>query len=243
MTKVARRGEKRPEVGSPEWFAVMGGIEEGLNTYVVEHGMPEVPSPNAALRDRLAGAVIWHAAMRAVDEPHIDEWRTAARDLANLARAALKVSVVDVPFLFPGVMAPLHLTVFRGILPGKMATVVDGRGWYRFERADLEVLATRASVFAGRLRGRRRNLALRILRKSVSEAIEVCCGPGSAKCYMDNIADGPSGLLYTVLKKLQPWLVGLEKLSDRALCERVVRVSPHARRRCVTTRKSRRRVK
>jgi hypothetical protein len=234
MERVAgREGQAQwPEAGSPPaaWFEAMDRVEGHFNAYALKHGMAQIPSPNAPLRGVLEGAVTIHAYMRRVDPPHIDEWRTAARDVAALVQYALRVNAV--PFLIPSIVAPLHLAVLYCLLPEKRKAMVDGHGWTRFERADLELLKTRATKFAAEVRaqqGRKTDVALRELRKSVSHAIEMYCGPKSAKSYMDWIAGDPGGLLYKVIAEIQPWLRGLEDLTPNALRLAIQRVGPRPR--------------
>jgi hypothetical protein len=102
------------------------------------------------------------------------------------------------------------------------------RGGYSLTRADLVLLAERLVPLAKRFRDRQgrkadtADEALRELRRSVSDFIEMYCGPGSAKCYGNDL-DGPGGLLYAVVAKLQPWLLGLEELTPNALRQALTR--------------------
>src|SRR5262245_58253032 len=192
---------KWPEAGSPpaEWFEAMGRTEQRLNAYARAHGMPEVSSPDAEWREQLEGAVTLHAYMRAVDPPGVETWRTAARDLVAMARSALKIGVV--PLLIPSGVTPMHFALLRGLLPGRGIGVVDVAGWSRLERADLVRLEQCATTFAVQVRARsgpKANVALRKLRALVCEALEKRCGPGSAKCYADAVAEA-GGLLYEVV--------------------------------------------
>jgi hypothetical protein len=223
----------------------MGHIEERLNTYARACGMAQVPSPDAVLRAQLEGVVTCHARLRVLigNKPRIAEWRTAAGVLARLARNALDLDVVPFPIL-PGAGSPLFRTLVRHLLPA-LPAAGNVREWRPLERADLELLATRAQSFAATLRDRpgpKVDVALRELRSSVSDIIELCCGPESAKCYSDDLAGGGAGLLYEVVAKLQPWLLGLEELTPNALRLALQRAQAQRRPR-VKAQNSRRRVR
>jgi hypothetical protein len=227
----------------------MACTAERLGAYAVAHGRNVVVSPEA-LHEELADAVVCHACMRAFGQPSADMVRNAAKALAALAHRHIEI---DIELLIPASVVSLHLTFLRGLLRGKGTTIiVDGVEWYRFERPELMLLETRAKALAAQLRvqpGRKRDVALTILRRSVSGIIERYCGPESAQCYTaDGREDGVAGLLYEVFADLQPWLLGLEHLAPHGLRSKLERAQepPRGDRRVrgkVKTRNSRRRVR
>jgi hypothetical protein len=239
----SKPGRKWPEVGSPEWLDAMGRTERYVNAYVSAHGMPEIPSPDAAWRELLGNGVILHNYMRAVDPPGVEEWRTIAGELATMAHIALKVGIV--PLLIPtNGVAPKHLGALHCLLPGKGIGGGGVAGYYPLERADLIRLETRATIIATRLRGqsgRKAPLPLELLYKRVRAAIEERSGSESTKCYHNDAKGGPDGLLYEIFEVLRPWLVGLEELTDNALRQALERLDPSRKPR-VKARKRRNRV-
>jgi hypothetical protein len=230
----AKTAGKWPEAGSPptEWFEALGHIEACFHAYMVAHGMEGGPSPDAALRTLLEGFVTSHAYMRARkgSVPSSAEWRTAGRHLATLARYALEFGVM--PLDIPSGADDRLCALLCCILP-EDETVANAlaRGGYSLERADLVLLAERAVPLAKRFRDRQgrkadtADEALRELRRSVSDIIEMYCGPESATCYGNDL-DGPGGLLYEVVAQLQPWLLGLEDLTPNALRQALQRAGP-----------------
>ena len=223
---------KWPEAGIPPaaWFEAMDRVEERLNAYARAHGMGGIASPEPATRAFFENVVATHAHLRVLsaDKPSTAEWRTAARQLRLLARSALELGVV--PLEIPSGADERLYTLLSCVVAED--TAARARGGGSLERADLVLLAERVGPLARRFRdrqGRKENGALRELRRSVSEFIEMCWGPGSAKCYDDWLAGDPGGLLYEVVAAMQPWLRGLEELTPNALRLALQRVGPRPR--------------
>ena len=221
---------KWPLAGDPpaEWFEAMGRIEERLDAYAQGRGLEGVPSPDAVLRQQLAGMVTCQAHLRVLlaDAPGAAEERAAGRDLATLARIALKRGVV--PLLIPPAPDPLPMLLailLPGVAEGRRA-VVGAPGGYRLERADLVLLKERAVAVTAKFRdeqGRKVDVGLCELRESVTRAIEIACGPRAPVSGWNEPRTEPSGLLYEVIAELQPWLLGLEHLTPNALRQRLQR--------------------